>query len=152
MPCGAAHALTVYGASYYIATVSSRLRKSKQRERILDLLSSQRVHVTANWVYDQLKEEFPSLSLGNVYRNLNILVDQEMVSRLGFGSNYDVYEAKREPHYHFVCEQCGAINDVHVPAALQQQVETWVEEHEGHIIARKNVEFHGLCKNCRTAE
>ncbi|MCG8477473.1 MAG: transcriptional repressor [Spirochaetales bacterium] len=129
--------------------VAPKLRKSKQRDRILALLQSQRVHVTANWLYDQLRVDFPTLSLGNVYRNLNILVEQGLINRLGFGSTFDVYEAKREPHYHFVCDSCGTIEDVHTPKELQEEVERWVEQQEGHLISSKTVELHGICRRCR---
>ncbi|MDZ7797730.1 MAG: transcriptional repressor [Candidatus Marinimicrobia bacterium] len=53
-------------------------RKSKQRQRILAVLNSTRSHPTAAWLYDRLKPEFPSLSLGTVYRNLRILEEQEL--------------------------------------------------------------------------
>ncbi|MDA3948815.1 MAG: transcriptional repressor [Spirochaeta sp.] len=126
-----------------------KIRKSKQRNRILEVLQSSRNHVTANWIYDELRPEFPSVSLGNVYRNLNILVDQGLVNRLGFGSNVDLYEAVREPHYHFVCDRCGAVEDVRVPEDLQHRVESRISRDYGHVVTSKSVEFHGICRACR---
>lgn len=126
-----------------------KLRKSKQRDRILETLRANRSHLTANWIYDQLRGEFPTISLGNVYRNLNILVDQGLVHRLAFGSNGDIYEAVREPHYHFVCDECGAIEDVAVPPHLQNEVETMISKEYGHLVTSKSVEFHGVCRRCR---
>lgn len=126
-----------------------KLRKSRQRERILELLESEHIHVTANWIYDRLRPEFPTLSLGNVYRNLNILVEQGLATRLGFGSTFDVYEATREPHYHFVCDRCGSIEDIEVPGDLQNAVETWIADHHGHRITDRTVEFRGICRTCR---
>lgn len=136
---------------YYILNVAPKLRKSKQRERILETLRDSRSHLTATWLYDNLKGEFPTISLGNVYRNLNILVEQGTVNRLGFGSNVDVYEAVREPHYHFVCDVCGAIDDVEVPTDLQHRVESLIDKEYGHLVTSKSVEFHGVCRACREA-
>lgn len=130
----------------------SRTRKSRQRDRILALLEDKRIHVTANWVYDQLREEFPTLSLGNVYRNLNILVEQGEVNRLPFGSTFDLYEAAREPHCHFVCDQCGLIEDVPMPRSLQQDMDRIVLEETGHSVMRTTVEYHGWCQKCRDGE
>ncbi|WP_026245075.1 Fur family transcriptional regulator [Alkalispirochaeta alkalica] len=127
----------------------AKVRKSRQRDRIRELLEKERIHVTASWVYDQLREEFPTLSLGNVYRNLNILVRQGEVNRLPFGSTFDVYEAARKPHYHFVCERCGAIEDVAVPGSLQDQLDSLVDDASGHRLHRTTVEFHGICRACR---
>lgn len=130
---------------------SGRTRKSKQRDRILELLEDSRIHVTANWVYDQLRQEFPTLSLGNVYRNLNILVEQGEVNRLPFGSTFDVYEAAREPHCHFVCDKCGAIEDVPMPRQLHQRMDRMIHEETGHTVTGAVVEFHGWCRACVAA-
>ena len=127
--------------------MASKLRKSKQRDRILELLRSDHIHVTANWIYDQLRGEFPTLSLGNVYRNLNILVEQGEANRLGFGSTFDVYEAKRDHHVHFVCESCGRIEDIDVPGEQEAVFSRWVEEDRGHHVSA--IEIRGLCASCR---
>jgi Fur family peroxide stress response transcriptional regulator len=44
--------------------------------------------------------EFPSLSMGNVYRNLNILIEQGLIGRIDFGSTFDRFDANIDPHYH----------------------------------------------------
>jgi Fur family peroxide stress response transcriptional regulator len=134
-------------STYYIVAVEHKLRKSKQRDRILELLKSDHIHVTANWVYDQLRREFPTLSLGNVYRNLNILVEQGLANRLGFGSTFDVYEARREGHFHFICDTCGAIEDIEVPLEQHHLIDGWIGTEEGHSVS--SVEFHGQCSRCR---
>lgn len=126
-----------------------KLRKSKQRDRILALLQNTRSHPTANSIYDELKGEFPSLSLGNVYRNLNILVEQGLVERLDFGSTFDRYEAKIEPHLHFVCESCGRIVDIDVPDALDQELVQHVQDKTGFQVDRQRMEVFGLCDSCR---
>lgn len=128
--------------------MTTKVRKSRQRDRILELLQQDHIHVTANDLYEQLRHEFPTLSLGNVYRNLNILVEQGLATRLGFGSTFDLYEATRAPHYHFICHRCGSIEDVEVPAKLQQSVERWIADHHGHRITDRTVEFRGICRAC----
>ncbi|HSV27854.1 MAG TPA: transcriptional repressor, partial [Sedimentisphaerales bacterium] len=92
-----------------------KYRRSKQRERILELLVQARSHPAADWLYHRLKKEFPSLSMGTVYRNLNILVEQEHIQRLPFGSAHDRYEAVKKPHYHLVCEACRCVQDFDMP-------------------------------------
>jgi len=127
----------------------NKLRKSKQRDRILAVLKDTQTHPTANWVYDQLKPEFPSLSLGNVYRNLNILVEQGLVERLDFGSTFDRYEAKIEPHLHLVCESCGAIFDLDVPGEMNEKLEKHVSSRTDFQVLRQRMEVFGLCADCR---
>ena len=53
----------------------ANLKYSRQREAIKDYLSSVTTHPTADTVYMHIKEEFPNISLGTVYRNLNLLAD-----------------------------------------------------------------------------
>ena len=61
-------------------------RRSKQRERILALLRSTDTHPTANWLFGRLRKEFPNLSIGTIYRNIGILVQQGLIGRIAFGS------------------------------------------------------------------
>lgn len=130
--------------------MAQKLRKSKQRDRILALLQSDHIHVTANWVYDQLRSEFPSLSLGNVYRNLNILVEQGLANRLAFGSTFDVYEATRDGHFHFVCDACGAIEDIELSEERDRLIREWVVGERGH--QAMGLDVHGLCASCRAKQ
>ena len=59
-----------------------RVRHSKQRDAIKAYLLSTTSHPTAEAVYEQLQNDFPNISLGTVYRNLNFLVDHGEALRL----------------------------------------------------------------------
>lgn len=122
-------------------------RKSKQRDEILRVLKSSDIHPTANWIYDQLKGKNPSLSLGTVYRNLGILVEQGLVDKLDFGSTFDRYEAAKKDHYHFVCEICGNVIDLDMP--IKTELNTEVEDLVGFQTRNHRIEFFGICKKCR---
>ena len=127
-----------------------RYRTSRQRERILELLRSTGTHPTATWLYDRLKEEFPGLSMGTIYRNLHILQEQGLAGRIDFGSTFDRFDANMEPHYHFVCERCGAIVDLDLPP--EDELETRVERRTGFQVSRHRVEFYGVCAACLRKE
>lgn len=122
------------------------LRPSKQRDRILELLQSTGMHPTAQWVYEQLIKEFPNLSMGNVYRNINILVEQGLIKKIDFGSTFDRFDANISRHYHFVCETCGSITDLHIPydPGLDNKVNS-----NTHFKAHKHkIQFYGTCEKC----
>ena len=121
-------------------------RRSRQRDRILELLRSTGIHPTASWVYDRLRHEFPNLSLGTVYRNLNILTEQGLIRKIDFGSTYDRYDANISHHYHFICERCGSISDLDlsVNEALNEEVDKAAKT------MRHRIEFFGICENCLT--
>jgi Fe2+ or Zn2+ uptake regulation protein len=113
---------------------------------MLELLQNTEKHPSADWIYDQLKREFPNLSMGTVYRNLNILMDQGLVRKLEFGSTFDRFDARTEHHYHFICEQCGKIVDldITVDAGLEEQA----RKATGYLIRWHRIEFFGLCDEC----
>ena len=51
------------------------IKYSRQPEAIKHYLASTKEHPTADTVYLHVKEDFPNISLGTVYRNLNLLTD-----------------------------------------------------------------------------
>lgn len=59
-------------------------RYSRQRELIYRALLASKAHPTADMVYQMLKPENPNLSLGTVYRNLNLLAEEGIVVRMPF--------------------------------------------------------------------
>lgn len=125
-------------------------RRSKQRQRILEVLNSTRSHPTAAWLYDQLKPEFPSLSLGTVYRNLHILEEQGSIVKLTSGSTFDRYDAVTDPHAHFRCIKCGNVYDV--DSGNLRNFHKTAEKNMEHEINEIFIEFRGICKECRKKE
>jgi Fur family peroxide stress response transcriptional regulator len=122
-------------------------RKSKQRHEILEILKSTKNHPTADWIYGKLKGKFPKLSIGNVYRNLNILVEQGYIKRIGFGSTFDRFDAVSTPHYHFICEQCGSVLDLDLP--VDDQLNQRAMKLSGYKVHHHKIQFYGLCDRCK---
>ena len=122
-------------------------RQSKHRNRILEILHSTDTHPTADWVYEQLKKEFPQLSLGTVYRNLTILIEMGLVKKIHFGSTYDRFEANTKPHYHLICESCGKILDFNMP--IYNDLNSQANQLTGFTIHHHKLEFFGVCEDCK---
>ena len=76
------------------------LKRSKQRESIKKFLISRYDHPTAETVYMNIKEEFPNISLGTVYRNLSLLADIGEIQKLSTGIGPDRFDGNPKPHYH----------------------------------------------------
>jgi Fur family peroxide stress response transcriptional regulator len=126
-----------------------RTRRSRQRDRILQVLRRTRTHPTAKWLFDRVKKHFPNLSLGTVYRNLGILEKQGLVSRLDFGSGFDRYEAAALPHHHFVCESCGRVTDLDLP--VDASMTRRLEKATGHAATRHEIRLYGFCEKCEAS-
>ena len=121
-------------------------KRSKQRERMLALLRATDTHPTANWLFERLKKEFPNLSMGTIYRNIGILVQQGLISRIAFGSTFDRLDANVSEHYHFICESCDAIIDLKLPT--KRRLDKQFPASEGFEVHSHAVEFYGLCPKC----
>src|SRR5258708_1361330 len=86
-------------------------RKSRQKQRLMELLRATDSHPTADWLYERMRSDFPNLSLGTVYRNLRIMCESGLIRELKNGSSFSRYDARTEEHYHLVCRACGSIQD-----------------------------------------
>ena len=125
----------------------SAKRYSRQRELIYEVLAHSREHPTADMVYHTLKPANPNLSLGTVYRNLNLLVSEGRVVRMPFP--VERYDADITPHPHFVCQVCGCVTDLDLPydPSLDQAAAQAGHQVEGHSLL-----FTGVCVHCRSRQ
>ena len=120
-------------------------RYSRQRELIYQALCQTDEHPTAEMVYRWLKPENPALSLGTVYRNLNLLADEGVIRRMSFP--VERYDAKTAPHPHFCCDQCGGVYDLELPYDPELDHQALLSS--GHDVTGHELTFHGLCKKCK---
>ncbi len=125
-------------------------KRSRQREHIYKLLQSTNKHPTASWIYDQLKPDFPNLSMGTVYRNINILLDQNLIQKLVAGSSFDRYDANTDPHYHFTCRECKAVDDIYLE--LFETLNEEVSQTTGYQVEDHRLDFYGICPDCLQQE
>lgn len=122
------------------------IRRSKQRDAIKAYLMSTVMHPTAEIVYDNLKIEFPNISLGTVYRNLNFLVEHGEALRLDCGDGFDHFDGNTHPHNHFFCRKCKQIIDLEMDGI--DHINIIANAGFGGIIEDHVIYFRGLCENC----
>lgn len=122
------------------------LKYSRQREAIKAFLATRKDHPTADMVYSYIRQDFPNISLGTVYRNLSLLADMGDILKLSCGDNADHFDACTAPHYHFYCRQCHGVSDLVLPAmdAINTDAsENFSGQIEGHALY-----FYGTCHSC----
>lgn len=122
------------------------VRRTRQREVILEVLRGTKSHPTADWVYQEVRKEMPHVSLGTIYRNLKTLSEHGEIQELAFGSTHSRFDANSHSHYHFVCENCGTIEDLDMP--IMTELEKEVEKTRGYQVSNHRLEFYGLCAEC----
>lgn len=122
------------------------LKYSRQREAIKEFLMTRKDHPTADVVYMNVKEEFPNISLGTVYRNLTLLSDIGEIMKLNIGDGADHFDGNPNPHYHFICTECRSVIDLemdNIDSINEIAGANFDGQIAGHI-----THFYGLCGNC----
>lgn len=121
-------------------------RRSKQRDAILRVLRSTKSHPTAEWLYEEVKKEIPNISLGTVYRNLRAMNDGGDILELEQTGTFRRFDGNSANHYHFRCDQCGRVFDIHEP--LVTGIDERVAKNTGFHVAYHRLEFRGTCRDC----
>ena len=124
-----------------------RRNRTVQRERLLEMLRSTDTHPTAANLFEGLRGEFPRLSRGTVYRNLEVLVCEGVVEQVPSRSGVMRYDGNPRPHHHFVCDACGDIRDLDIQ--LPQALATRLQRRYKLRADRVRADFFGLCEACR---
>ncbi|HIT02198.1 MAG TPA: transcriptional repressor [Candidatus Enterenecus merdae] len=124
------------------------VRRSQKRDAILRLMRSTKCHPSADWIYQQLKEQYPNLSLGTVYRNLNQLSEQHIIRRVGVIQGQERFDADTYPHAHFVCNRCGTVMDLPDCAPSEQDIQALGKQY-GFMVEGHEFNLRGLCQDCK---
>jgi Fur family peroxide stress response transcriptional regulator len=119
---------------------------SRQREAIKEYLMNTKEHPTADTVYMNIRETYPNISLGTVYRNLNLLVEQGEIQKLNCQDGCDRFDGNTKQHYHFLCRDCGKVFDIEMESIEHINVIAGAKfggKVDGHITF-----FYGKCPEC----
>lgn len=121
------------------------MRRSRQRELILQAVQGTDCHPSAEWVYSKLKSDHPKLSLGTVYRNLDQLAQSGQIVRMGANTASIRFDGATHPHYHLLCSECGSLTDVDIPyqVELDEMIRNQVP-----TVMRHTLIFDGICDHC----
>jgi Fur family peroxide stress response transcriptional regulator len=115
-----------------------------QRLAVYEELAGRHDHPSAESLYASLKTDYPSLSLGTVYKTLQTLQELGMVSRVDSPTTQARYDAITRTHHHLVCSICGRIEDV-----FDERLDRLsAPRARGFIPAGHSVHFHGRCAEC----
>ena len=124
------------------------LKYSRQRESIKNYLMATKEHPTADGVYMNVKQEFPNISLGTVYRNLNLLTDIGEAIKISTPNGGDRFDGKLEPHNHFLCTKCGRLLDLELDMQSIDEVNRLAAENFDGVITSSSTLFYGECSDC----
>ena len=124
-----------------------KLKMTKQRKVIVEELNKLKTHPTATTLYELVRKRLPRISLGTVYRNLDLLAEAGVIQKLETAGTQKRFDGTVENHYHVRCVQCGQVDDLPVP--LLEDIEDALHGLSDYKILSHRLEFQGLCLSCQ---
>ena len=123
-----------------------RIRMTPQRQMILEVMKRAHNHPTASDVYESVRSVSPRISLGTVYRNLELLSQCGLIRKIEGMGTQKRFDWKLEQHHHVQCVQCGRIDDVSVE--LGSHVEDVFQKSTKYRLTGYKIDLEGICPQC----
>lgn len=127
------------------------LKHSRQRDAIAENLRHRKDHPTADMIYKDIRNVYPNISLGTVYRNLSLLVELGEAKKITTGTGAEHYDGDTHPHNHFICRSCGNVLDMNdfidcgkIKLLAADQLDGQIED--------CSILFYGVCGECLKKE
>jgi Fe2+ or Zn2+ uptake regulation protein len=121
-------------------------RMTKQKRVIFEELKKLKTHPTAEELYYLVKKVIPNVSLGTVYRNLELLSQSGNIMKLESSSSHSRFDPNAEEHYHIKCMRCNKVTDA--PEFELDDINIRVEQESGYKIIGRRLDFMGICPEC----
>ncbi len=122
------------------------LRMTRQRRVILETLRENNIHPSADEVYEMVRQKLPRVSLGTVYRNLEILSELGEIQKLELSGSLMRFDGVPEKHYHIRCINCDRLDDA--PLGSLDNIEEKLLGATEYKVMGHRLEFMGLCPHC----
>lgn len=133
------------------------LKVTNQRLLVLQVLAEHGYeHMTAEDIFELVKEDYPEIGLATIYRTVQLLLDMQLVDRImlddgcvryEIGDFLDEQEGHRHHHHHLICTECGSVSAFRDD--LLEDLEAYIEKETGFQVTDHELKFYGVCKKCR---
>lgn len=122
-------------------------RQTRQRTIVFELVASTPIHPTADWVYTHARRRLPRISMGTIYRNLQVLEREGRIRAIESSSRSTRYDADLSEHDHFLCGHCGGIFDIERRDDAEPGAARGLRG-KGFNVTGHRLELHGSCPGC----
>lgn len=121
------------------------LKATIQRTSILKTIDHAG-HINIDDIYDNVKEQYPTLSLATIYKNIIVMQENNVIIEVPLNGEKSKYELKKEEHMHLICEVCGKIKDTQITPATKEALVI-----ENFQLKASQINLFGLCQKCQNA-
>lgn len=128
----------------------SNVRNTKQKQLIMTILKEANRPLSINEIYNIIVTNIPKIAKSTIYRNIDLLLNQNLIEKYYFNDNevFYKYKSSQNEHTHFIiCDECKKVYNL--PTCPLRELEESIEA-EGFIIKDHQVQITGICKSCAT--
>ncbi len=129
------------------------LKVTKQRLLVLATVGEHPgEHLTAEDIYELVREQYPDIGLATIYRTVQVLVDLHILDKVSFDDGFTRYELeaagedKGHRHHHAICQRCGKV--ISFENDLLDNLEQALYDATGFMVIDHEVKLYGYCKIC----
>jgi len=123
------------------------LRMTRQRQVILEELRATDQHPSADALHERVKKKLPRISLGTIYRNLEILTELGEIQTIALAGSLKRFDGIPHNHYHMRCMRCDRLVDA--PMDVVDSLERVLQEKTEFRVLSHQLEFIGICPDCQ---
>lgn len=133
------------------------LKVTNQRLLVLQVLAEHKdEHMTAEDIFELVREDYPEIGLATIYRTVQLLLDMQLVDRILLDDGCVRYEISeflderdghRHHHHHLICTECGSVTAFRDD--LLEELEVYIERETGFQVTDHELKFYGMCRKCR---
>jgi Fur family ferric uptake transcriptional regulator len=132
---------------FIVSSTALPKRMTRQRRLVLHELRKLKNHPSADYLFGIVRQTIPNISLGTVYRNLDVLVNSGLALKLDLAGGQSRYDGDISPHYHIRCRACGAVDDLPENAVIGVDSPRVLES--SYVVTGWRMEFDGFCPMCQ---
>ncbi|HUT12172.1 MAG TPA: transcriptional repressor [Thermoguttaceae bacterium] len=122
-------------------------RNTRQREVILEELRQLTSHPTAARLHEIVRRRLPKISLGTVYRNLELMAEMGAIQKLQFSGAEARFDGNPDRHDHLRCIRCNRVDDL--PGVSLDLSPGDRDDSHGYRILGHRLELLGICAACQ---
>ena len=116
---------------------------TKQRKLIYQIVKDSMSHLSAEEIFFRAKQVMPSISMGTVYRNLGLMVEDKELRKIPFKGKSDLFDATMYDHDHAVCVECGKVVDIFIDD-LKEKIKNSLDGD----LQDYNLTINYICSDC----
>lgn len=127
--------------------ISMIKRKTIQSALVFDMVNKLQCHATADEIYNEIVKDYPTISRGTIYRNLQQLCEMGEIRKVEMPGGADRFDHLCHQHYHARCLTCGHVYDVDMEYLAD--LENSVRDGHGFAFTGHDIVFKGICSRCK---